>query len=468
MAENTRRVSAVLTLFFLVVAAGLAYWQVFAAPGLTSDPTYNAFRLQRIEQQTKRGRILDRNGAVLAESVPGAANEGFRRVYALPSLAGVVGYHDAVYGNAGVEESFDQYLGGTTGVGLIARLRSRLYHEPIVGADIVLTIDLALQQAADSALGDGPGAIVVMDPRTGEILALVSHPYYDANNLTRDWPKLLESADHPLLNRATQGLYTPGSVFKTVTLAAALDLNEYQPTTKFTCNSQVVVEGFPIKCETYFTGTFDLSYAYAYSCNPCFGEVGLRLGGPDLTDYARRFGFESAIPLEVPTAASQIATGDPEKRLVGPLLASTAFGQGELLATPLQMALVAAAVANDGVAPAPRLVLRVQGEGGTLFESSARPWRTVVRPEAAHSVLTMMARGVDDGLASAARIPGVKVGGKTGTAEVGPGQQTHAWFIGVAPTDAPRFVVAVLKEHGGGGGTVATPIGHDVLKAALK
>ena len=252
-------------------------------------------------------------------------------------------------------------------------------------------------------------------------------------------------------------------------LAAGLDVGAYDKSTKFTCDDQVVVEGFPIRCDAENRGTFDLVHAYAYSCNACFGQVGLRLGGKDLSEYARRFGFDSALPLEIPTTPSQIAASDPEKRLVGALLASTGFGQGELMATPLQMALVAATVANDGKVPTPYLVREVRGEGGAVISATQpKTLRTAVKPEAARSVVSMMLAGVEDGLATAARIPGVKVGGKTGTAEIGPGATTHAWFIGVAPTDSPKYAIAVLRERGGGGGAVATPMAKQVLQRALQ
>lgn len=467
MVRNVRRVAAILVVGFVFVALDLAYWHVLEAPALAGNMKYNAYRLTADERNTQRGRILDRNGAVLARSE--RTPEGFRRVYAYPALAAVVGYHDPVYANSGVEDAFDEYLAGRAGVGLPGSLRSKLLHAPTVGSDVVLTIDLDLQKAADAALGDGPGAIVVLNPRTGEVLAMASHPYFDPNALGRDWPRLRDSPDHPLLNRATQGLYTPGSVFKTVSLAAALELGQYAPTTKFTCDDQVVVEGYPIKCDEWVRGTFDLSYAYAYSCNACFAEVGLRLGGRDLTEYARRFGFESGIPLEIPTEPSQVARSDPERRLIGPLLASTGFGQGELLATPLQMALVAATVGNGGVAPTPHLVSQVRAaDGGVAYSATSKPWRTVVRPETARLVLDTMVRGVEDGFASPARIPGVRVGGKTGTAEVGSGQNTHAWFIGIAPADDPQVAIAVVKEHGGGGATVATPMARAVIQQALQ
>ena len=465
--RSMRRVALVLLLGFVVIALDLGYWQVVEAPRLLGTSKFSYTRQAYAESQTVRGRILDRNGVVLArqETVGGES----RRVYTYPSLVHVVGYHDPRYGDYAIEDAFGGYLSGRIGQSLSSRFASAILHRPTVGADVTLTIDSRLQQAADAALGEGPGAIVVMDPKTGEILALASHPYFNPNTLQQDYPRISQAADKPLFNRATLGLYPPGSTFKTVTLGAALDLGYYNPDTKFTCNDQVFIEGFPVRCEEYNQGTFDLGHAYAFSCNACFSQIGLRLGGRDLTEYARRFGFETRIPFELATSSSQVAADDPETRLVGPLLASTAFGQGELLATPLEMALVAAAIANNGVVPTPRLVEQVKtAEGAVVYSSSARAWRTAVRPQTARTVLDMMFEGVEEGLASAAKVSGHKVGGKTGTAEVAAGRPTHAWFIGVAPTDNPQLVIAVIKEGGGGGGQVATPIAQRVLAQGLQ
>lgn len=464
--RSTRRVAFVLLLGFLAIAVSLGYWQVVGAPQILANPEYSYTRQVYAEQQAVRGRILDRNGVVLAQQQ--GAGDTSRRVYSYPPLVHTVGYHDQKYGNYGIEDAFNSYLNGSAGQSLSARLATTLLHQPAVGSDVVLTIDSRIQQAADAALGDGPGAIVVINPKTGEILALASHPYFDPNTLDQDYAQLAKASDDPLFDRATLGLYPPGSTFKTVTLSAALELGYYNKDTQFTCDSQIYVEGFPVRCETYNTGTFNLVHAYAYSCNACFAEIGLRIGGRDLTDYARRFGFEARIPLELPTSASQIAKSDPETRLIGTLLGSTAFGQGELLASPLQMALIAAAVGNGGVVPTPRLVSQVRSpDGGVVFSTSYQPWRTAIRQDTAQSVLSMMEAGVNGGLASGAAVPGYRVGGKTGTAEVAPGVQTHAWFIGVAPVDNPQIAIAVIKEYGGGGGTIATPIGQKVLAQAL-
>jgi len=460
-----RRVAYVLFAGFAVIAAYLSYWHIIAADTLAGNPELNAYRLSIADQQSQRGRILDRNGVELAVSVK--SGDGFRRVYSRSSLAQTVGYASPRFGRTGVEAALDPELSGRAGGGIVSALRRRLIGTGEPGGDVTLTIDTRIQDAAERAL-TGDGAIVVLDPRDGSILALVSHPTFDPNALERGWDSLRTDPNAPLLNRATQGRYPPGSTFKTVTGAAALDLGYYTPASKFTCNDQVVIEGFAIRCDETVRGTFDMTYAYAQSCNACFGEIGLRVGGKDLLEYARRFGFESAPPIEIGSVPSAVVSGSAERRLVGPLLASTAFGQGELLATPLQMALVAATIAHDGLVPSPHLVAHVRSSDGFVSRDRAPgPWREAVRPDTAAAMRAMMIAVVERGGGQGARLPGVTVAGKTGTAEVGPSRGTHAWFIGFAPAESPRVAIAVVREYGGGGGTVAAPIAREVLRTAL-
>jgi peptidoglycan glycosyltransferase len=466
MERSYRRVAYVLFAGFAIVALYLTYWQVIAAAGLVNNPELNAYRLSVADRETQRGRILDREGVELAVSA--RTGDGFTRMYPRPSLVHVVGYVHPRFGKSGIESALDAELAGRTGTGVVSALRRRLIGGGEPGADVTLTIDARIQDAAERALG-GTGAVVVLDPRSGAVLAMVSRPYFDANALDRDWDALRTDQGAPLLNRATQGHYAPGSIYKTVTASAALDLGYYTPATKFTCNDQVFIEGFAIRCDESVRGTFDLTYAYAQSCNACFGEIGLRVGGADLLAYSRRFGFESRPPIEIGASESTVLTGRADQRLVGPLLASTAFGQGELLVTPLQMSLVASAIANGGDVPTPYLVASARSADGFVSRDWAPPrWRGAVRPESAAAVRAMMVASVERGGAENARIAGVSVAGKTGTAEVGSGQPTHAWFIGFAPADAPRVAIVVVREHGGGGGAVAAPIAREVLRQALE
>jgi peptidoglycan glycosyltransferase len=478
--QSSIRTTAVFFITLLILLSlALPYWQVLRGPELqarTDNP-----RLVEEEQRIVRGRILSRDGMELARSQVDV-NGYVKRIYPYPALSPVVGYASARYGTGGIEAAANAALRGEEGATLADTLRRQLLHEPTIGDDVVLTIDSRLQKVADEALGQANGAVVVLDPRNGEVLAMASHPYFDPNSLEADWERLRADPARPLLNRATQGLYAPGSTFKTVTLAAALDRG-LDATTVFTYTLHPPdaqhhgwwhVNEFNILCQNHPTNNspFDLASAYAWSCNIAFAEIGLRLGHSDYVEYARRFGLETALPLEIPVEPSLLfRTPDyftGAERFYA--LASTAFGQGELAVTPLQMALIAATVANDGVAMTPHLVSQVRtADGVVLSTTTPRPWRTVVGRQAALTTKAMMVNSVDSGWARVAAIKGVPVGGKTGTAETGdPSQLPHSWFIGFAPADNPRLAIAVLKEFAGYGSEEAAPVGKKVLEAALK
>jgi peptidoglycan glycosyltransferase len=458
MNQNINRLAAALLAGFLVVAFGLAYWQLVRAPELWARED-NPRHLE-IERRIQRGRILDRDGAELARTEMGP--QGARRAYPYPPLAHVTGFWSLRYGTAGIEAAFNDDLRGLTS------LWDRLLHRPQVGNDVVLTIDLGLQRVADEALGDQRGAVVLLDPRDGAVLALASHPAFDPNTLDQEWERLRADESKPLVNRATQGRYPPGSTWKTVTLAAALQEGLVFPGDVFDDgDAELIVEGFPIHCDNnpHGVNSFDLAHAYGYSCNLTFARLGLELGTKRYKEYAARFGLGQTPPLEIPTAVSQLANAPFIGRV---LLASTAFGQGELAVTPLQMALVAAAMANEGAIPQPHLLMRVQDrEGSVLREVETGIWQIAVTSRVARLVGEMMVISVEEGWARGARLPGVQVAGKTGTAEVGGGVEPHAWFIGFAPADEPQYAIAILVENGGEGSRVAVPIARQVLEAAL-
>ena len=479
MKTSIRHTAIFLITLFLLLSLAFPYWQVLRGPELLARADNP--RLVEEERRIVRGRILSRDGAELARSQ--ADDKGYvKRIYPYPALAPVVGYASARYGTGGIEAAANAALRGEEGATLADTLRRQLTHESTSGHEVVLTIDSRLQQVADEALGKANGAIVVLDPRNGEVLAMASHPYFDPQRLEADCERLRADSNRPLLNRATQGLYAPGSTFKTVTLAAALERG-LDPTTVFTYTLRSPdaqhhgwwhVNEFQILCQNHPSNNspFDLAGAYAWSCNIAFATIGLRLCHSDYVEYARRFGLGSPLPLEIPVEPS-LLFHTPDYFTGGErfyALASTAFGQGELAVTPLQMALIAATVANDGVAMTPHLVSQVLTADGVVLRTTAsRPWRTVVGRQAALTTKSIMVNSVDSGWARVAAIKGVPVGGKTGTAETGdPRQLPHSWFIGFAPADDPRFAIAVIKEFAGYGSEEAAPVGKKVLEAALK
>ena len=473
------RAGRVFLISFIALTFAIPYWTLARGPELMARP--ENIRPLDEEARTLRGRILDISGVELAHSVAG--DDGYvKRVYLSPALAHVTGYWSLRYGVSGIEAARNTALRGGQGESLQAEMTNRLLHRPTIGDDVVLTIDRRIQRVADDALGKENGAIVVLDVHSGAVLALASHPYFDPNRLEADIEKLKSDANRPLLNRATQGLYPPGSTFKTVTLAAALEQGQVSAATVFSYTLRPPdsqhhgwwhVSDQKITCENHPANNspFDLRGAYVWSCNVAFGDIGLATGPDAYREMARRFGLGKPIPFDLPVAVSQLYhtpdyfTG--QERYYA--LASTAFGQGEIAVTPLQMALVAAAVANNGQMPQPYLVARMQSaDGRTLDVARARVMSTVMSSATAAAVRDLMIASVDEGWAHSAAISGVPVAGKTGTAETAAQEAPHSWFIGFVPGDSPRYAIAVVMERAGFGSAQAAPAAKQVIEAVLQ
>lgn len=436
-----------------------------------------------------RGAIRDRSGAVLAETRDGL------RVYPNPDVGHIVGFSSRLYGAAGIEERFDLDLSGARTLSPTAMLESRLVGTPFAAApaDVTLTLDSGLQAAAQAALGERPGAVVLLDPRTGAILALATYPRFDPNQLVLPeraseedvarvqsaWDALTAQPDSPLLNRATQGRYPPGSVIKTFTAAAALDSGVMSgPDAQITCPNQLATEaGAPpvvnaVANLAQRTGDpSDLRRVFAWSCNTAFAQIGLALGPERFGAYAQRFGLgyedspaEPALR-DIPSDAGTIA-GSAAFLQRPAALADTAFGQGQALVTPLDMAQMAAVAANNGALMRPYLVQEVRA--GDALRYAARPevLRQAITSQAAQQLRAIMQTSVEIGYARPVALPGVTIGAKTGTAEA-PGGEPHAWFVAIAPLEQPQYAVAVVVERGGEGSRTALPIARQVLAAAL-
>ena len=488
---NVRRAALALLVCFGVVALALGYWQVWRATDLGQDPANPRVAEEHLVQP--RGRILDRTGQVLA------ASDGQRRSYAEPSLVHTIGFHSDRFGDTNVEAAYDLELRGERSLSVLDRLAQSLFHKPPQPNDLVLTIDKRIHDAAVAALGTADGAIVAVDPRSGAVLAIVSRPFFDPNASDEQLARLQSDPAQPLFNRALQGLYVPGSTFKTVTATAALDAHLVDLNEPFLCTTAIRIGPYPVDCKnSQHVPRLTYKQAYAWSSNRVFGLTGLLLGFPNLapinpwlddkppgeypwtqpgtsirssadvlTDYARRFGFERTIPFDLPVATSQIKKSATE--WTPELLVQTAFGQGELQVTPMQMALMAAAVANGGRVPTPFLADELRSDTRGAVRQLHEPgqfFSIASSGETAATMVSFMVEGVDNGYAAKAAIAGVKVGGKTGTAEVGDGT-SHSWFIGFAPAETPRIAVAVIMEHQGSGSDFATPAAQQVMRAAL-
>ena len=478
------RLSLALAIGYGALAAGLGYWQVMQAQQLSTDPR-NPLILAAA-RQAPRGSIVDAAGNVLARNA-GSSRREPRREYPEPAAGPVVGYRSNLFGTAGLERTYDAQLTGLLTLRPGDEFFRKFRNDPYDPSDLVVSLDLGLQRAAARALGDRAGAVVAIEPSTGRVLALVSSPTFDPNRIadpdgSRSYlDQLRQRQDSPLLNRATQGQYVPGSVFKIVTASAGIGSGAINPGTTFEnqpaeYETGFLVRGFRIRDAPRDFQTnrpLDFDEATEVSSNIWFAHAGLEIGPLQLQAWAQRFGFGDRVPFELPTAVSQVTGGD------GPLdgfedeveLANAAYGQGEVLVTPLQMALVAATVANGGVLMKPNLVDELRAASGAVTRLDPDAWRQVLTSTDAQIVGDAMQQAVEGRfgriLAGAAKVPGVPTAGKSGTAQLGGQAAPHSWFIGYAPADDPRIAIAVIVEHGGAGAQRAVPMAGDLLQLFL-
>jgi peptidoglycan glycosyltransferase len=484
IAGSLLRLSLALAVGYVGLAGGLAYWQVLEANRLTTDPL-NPLVLAAA-RTAPRGSIVDRSGNVLARNVPRNGAEQLRE-YPYAVAAPVVGYRSNVFGTAGLERAYDAQLTGLISLRPADELLRKFRDQPYNPSDLATSLDIELQQKAADLLGSQAGAIVAIEPSTGRVLALVSSPTFDPNAIVdpqtgrRYVADLQARADSPLLNRATQGLYVPGSVFKIVTATAGLDSGAIAPTTTFEnqpdeYDTGFLVEGFRVHDfprRVQLDHPLDFYEATEVSSNIWYAHAGLQTGPEALAEYAARLGFGQRIPFDLPTSPSQVNGGE------GPLfgfrdnveLANASYGQAEVLVTPLQMALVACSVANDGLLMHPKLVDEVRGSDGSVTQIGPSPWVQVMSPNAAQVITDAMRLAVEGRFgrefAGGAQVPGVPTAGKSGTAELAEGEAPHSWFIGFAPADAPQIAVAVIVEGGGAGAQRAVPIGGQLMTSFL-
>ena len=464
---------AVFVILMLAIVANLSWLQIFGA----EDIQANGANKRRLVQQyaIERGDILSADGQVIAGTVDTGTEYRYQRQYPMGSLfASVTGYDSWKYGRTGLEKTFNDELLGGGGKLTIRGIGNRLVGNSKKGNSIVITADARIQHAAARALGGRPGAVVAMDPRTGKVLAMVTSPTYDPNaavpasggDWQAQWDAFNADLARPLFNRATSGLYPPGSSFKVVTGAAAVDQGIANPDTPFDCPGKFVVDGYAIYDFNKKThGSLTFAQAMEVSCNITFAQVGLQLGAPALVEYAEMFGFNRVMPFDLPGAVSRIQEAATMDRVQ---LATAAFGQGGDLATPLEMAAVVSTVANGGVLMKPYLVDETKDYNSKVLDKRGpKQLRRVVDRRTAETVRDTMVDVVKRGTGTAARIDGVLVAGKTGTAEVENGDP-HAWFVCFAPAEDPTVAVAVVVEHGGEGGRAAAPVARDVLVRALE
>lgn len=479
-----RRVALTLFVLFGVLLSAVTYFQVIEGPDYRDDP--RNVRVLAGRTGRERGTIITADGVVVAQSVANPEDPRvFRRSYPEGALYGhAVGYATLLFGSTAIEAAMaDQLVSDRDST--ISGVINALLGEGLRPEGLRLTIDHALQSAAANALGDQRGAIVAVDPSTGAILALVSKPDFDPNTLlgTTAAPAgdaLAAAADSPLLNRALSETYPPGSTFKIVTAAAALETGAAGPGTTYPNPVELILPGSTATIRNFdrrrcgSSAEITLTAAFATSCNTTFGQIGLELDPRDLIGAAESFGFGFDVPFILDAVPSTIP---PAEAFTddAPALAQSAIGQRDVRATPLEMALVAAGIANGGLIMSPYIVSEAFNSDGEITATTEpEAWRRATSPSTADVLADLMERVVTSGTGSRAAIAGVRIAGKTGTAEV-PGGDPHVWFVGFGPVDArpgtPQIAIAVLIESGGDlgaeatGGSVAAPVAQRVLAA---
>ncbi|MBV8531140.1 MAG: penicillin-binding protein 2 [Candidatus Eremiobacteraeota bacterium] len=457
-----RNLSTFFVALFVVLAARQIYIQILAAPEIAARPDNPRHALLDL----RRGRILATDGTVLA------ATTGGKRVYPLgPELAQPIGYVSARYGTSGIERSFDSALSSPDLSGdalaqfgdLAATLRGSSVAAG--GADVVTTIVPAIQAKLYDLIARYPRAAgVVLDPRSGAVLALASAPSYDPNDFDAQFPSLSSDSAAPLLDRALDGLYPPGSTFKIFTAAAALDSNTVTLDSHFEDPGYLTIGDFTLHDnESEATGYGDLTTAFALSSNVDFAQIALKMGVDTFYGYLQRWGIGGSLDFQLPAERARVPL---KSSIVAGELAQMGFGQGALLMTPMQMALIGATIANGGNEPRPYIVREVVRGGIPASSLSAATLTNPVSPDTAAKVTQMMVAVVQRGTGTPAQLPHVAVAGKTGTA-TNPLGRSHAWFVAFAPATHPRVALAIVIEDVGYGATYAAPIAREVLQTAL-
>jgi penicillin-binding protein A len=475
------RLFGLVIVMFAVLLAFTSRWTVFEASSLRDNPL-NARSLLE-QQRIDRGTIVAANGTVLARSVRSGESRGSEAVYERryptgEEFAHAIGYYYIDLGRTGLERFRNATLDGQTGTNLQSVL-DQLQGKKRQGNTVYTTLDPAAQRVANAALAGHEGAVVALDPRTGAVEVMASSPSYEPNALrsTRSYERLAkDSTGKPLVNRVTQFGYAPGSTFKIVTATAALDTGRYTRESTVDGRNDVPVSGVPLANDDDESfGEITLTQALAKSVNTVWAQVAERVGKQTMARYMRRFGFDSKPRLDYP-AEEMSASGEYSgARLISPTSAQVdvgrmGIGQDKLEVTPLQMAEVAAAVANGGRLMQPHMTSRiVDPEGRTVQRIAPHVQSVVMKPSTAAAVRAMMEAVVNEGTGTSAQIPGVQVAGKTGTAETQIGTAiNNVWFIAFAPASAPRVALAVtLKGVPGQGAAFAAPIARQVLERLL-
>ncbi|HPZ08474.1 MAG TPA: penicillin-binding transpeptidase domain-containing protein [Candidatus Eremiobacteraeota bacterium] len=441
----------ILFLLLIIMNTYWAFWREKELLNMTQNP-------RNRENLDLRGGILSMTGEYLAKTVKK------KRVYPEGEvISHITGYLDPIMGKSGLENSCDEILRSHPFPFTLEGLKERWNDGQSRGYDIYLTLDIKLTRIAYEALGNHRGAIVAISPQTGEILIMVSKPGFDTNNLYKNWENYKKDPSSPLLDRTVQGSYIPGSIFKVLILASALEEGIIKEKDTFHCPGYIDVEGHRFNCG-YVHGHQDLRRALANSCNVAFATIGLKMGRENLLKYFKKF-FGNNYDISLPVIHSKLT----EENLPGnKLLAQSSFGQGEVLLTPFEACLMTCVIANKGKMMYPYLIKEIKDSKKRLIkERKPEIMSNCISTETAEIVSSIMESVVEEGTGYRAKIEGIRVAGKTGTAEH-PGGENNAWFVGFAPAENPKIAVAVIIEEGGAGGEAAAPVAGKVMYEYLK
>ena len=473
MNRQIRAVSLLAGLMFLALMVNLTGSAMFRQASLNNDP--HNVRVRDAEFSQNRGNILV-GSRPIATTTSSNGKFAYQRVYLSgPKYAPITGYYSYYYGRSMLEQTQNAQLTGTSDAQWLSRITGTLSGHKPEGGSITTTINAKAQDAAWNGLKGKKGAVVALDYTTGAVLAMASSPSYDPNELashhlndtTRAWKNLVADPSSPLSNRATREIYPPGSTFKLVTAAAALQ-NGYHPNSMVDSPENWILPGTrtPLTNETNCGGSrITLAHALDISCNTAFGKVGVSLGQDKIRDQAERFGFGKVVSSDVSSVASRFP-----QDLTDAQLAQSSIGQYDVAASPLQMAMVTAGIANGGKLMTPYLTAQVRASNlQVVSEHHPKQMSQPMTKESAEQLKAMMASVVNNGTGKRARINGTTVGGKTGTAQTVQGKAPYAWFVGWS--DNPHVAVAVFIQSSDtainevSGGRLAAPIARDVIEA---
>lgn len=465
MINGVRKIALIMIFSFVFLSLGLVYWQVVNADELLDNPSNR--RTVLLERRITRGAICDRNGVVLAQTEVND-QERTRKYIQGEAFQPLLGYATIKYGSSGLESSQAETLLGLNNNSPIRKLQN-IFELERKGNDVILTLDSRIQQVAYEGLKGKAGAVVAIDPRNGDVLALASQPSYDANTIEQDWEEIVGRENSPLLNHAF-AQFPPGSIMKVVT-SGALFKAGLDTTDLYNCSGSTIINGQSIvEQNDKAHGWVNYDLALAYSCNTYFAEHGIRAGLDNFLKTVKGFGFGQEIPFELEVPVSSITRKkDLPDNLNINLFAASTFGQGQVMVSPFHVALITAGVANDGKIMTPHLIDRIMDPNQNIvYKNTPQVWLTPLKKDEAARVKSAMILAVNKGTASPGALPSVQIAAKTGSAEPGGNKKTHAWYIAFAPAEEPVIAVVVLVEHGGTGGGASAPIAKAVIQKALE